>query len=291
MSRERAGRSDRDRIRRLVDEKAADEVAILCFDHGHLEIGADDRVGVDDIFEVVSNSIFTGTGEVGTKTGAVFAEFVATRANGLKVFAAGAGVERPERGFGENFFHRGDLGFLLTFAGADAAPGFGDGGGDVGVVQLGELADVESVHGVAFHASVFDGGEERFGERSATGESVECGVLLVRVEFVETREERFGGFGGFEAGEERDGASAKPIVIEERDEGVDGTGILGAAQDREGVFAGVVVNSISGSRSTSTSSATAAAAIASATNRISAAVCASDRISAFASSSAAITAL
>src|SRR5688572_7638609 len=54
--------ADGEGVRRFVDQQAGDEVAAFCFDDDHLEIGADDGVGVDDVFKVVTDTVFAGAG-------------------------------------------------------------------------------------------------------------------------------------------------------------------------------------------------------------------------------------
>jgi hypothetical protein len=63
-------------------EEAGDGFAILGLDAGHLEIGADDRVWIDDVFEEVSDAVAAGAGEFGAELDAVVAELVALRAEG-----------------------------------------------------------------------------------------------------------------------------------------------------------------------------------------------------------------
>src|SRR6266566_2242072 len=85
------GRAQCEGAGRLVDDQAGKRLALLCLNGRHLEIGSNDRVGVDDVLEEVTDAVLARAGEFGADAGAVVAETMALGAQLLEVLAAGPG--------------------------------------------------------------------------------------------------------------------------------------------------------------------------------------------------------
>src|SRR5205823_10697950 len=112
-------------------------------------------------------------GEFGAEEHAVVAELVTLCAKFFEMLAASATGVSPEWGFVEGFFHAIDLGFFLVTGFGEATPHGGHALFNFGIVELGELTDVERGELIARDSVCGDRVEQREGVGGSRGQDAE----------------------------------------------------------------------------------------------------------------------
>src|SRR6185312_10269268 len=165
--------ADGERGGRFVDDKARNDVAAAGLHGGHLKIGADDSVWVDDVFEKIADAIPTRAGEFRSEPDALVADAMALRAKLLEMSPPGFSIIGPKRRFVENLLQSSYL--LLFFSGTlvDPAPRRRDPSVHFRVLQLCKLADVECGQLIAFEPARRDGVQQRQRETRAAGQRMQ----------------------------------------------------------------------------------------------------------------------
>src|SRR4030095_3268551 len=129
--------------RRLADHQPGDRVSSACFDCGYLKISTDDGIGINDTLKKVANSILAGASQLRSNARAVAIKDVTRGAQLEEMLTACVGVVGPEGGFVEDVLEPGNLPFFFGTRASDPAPSFGDAAIHFGILQRGQLTDLE----------------------------------------------------------------------------------------------------------------------------------------------------